>query len=257
MATWTEFTHIHDYPFTADKVKKHWKKLHASDQEPLPRSAKVLAAWVLFHRGEFQKAMEAGLRAGPAGASVANKAACIYANYLEPKEKVKLSILMEVAERAAAQIAAEPENANAHYWQGYALGRYSHGISVAKALALGIGGKVKSALESTIRLQPLHADAYIALATFHAEVIDKVGALIGNMTYGAKKDTCLKLFERGLALNPKSTAARIEYANALLILEGDSAMEEATRLYEQVASTKALDAMGRLDVELAKAELAD
>ena len=55
---------------------------------------------------------------------------------------------MEVAERAEAQQAAEPKNANAWYWQAYALGRYSQGISVAKALAQGLGSKVKNALES-------------------------------------------------------------------------------------------------------------
>ncbi len=46
---------------------------------------------------------------------------------------------------------------------------------------------MKEALEKTIKLQPRHADAHIALAAFHAEVIDKVGSLIGGMTYGAKR----------------------------------------------------------------------
>ena len=36
--------------------------------------------------------------------------------------------------RAEAQAAAEPKNANAWYQMAYALGRYSQGISVAKAL---------------------------------------------------------------------------------------------------------------------------
>ena len=62
----------------------------------------------------------------------------------------------------------------------YALGRYSQGISVAKALAQGLGGKVKNALETTIKLAPKHADAHIALGAFHAEVIDKVGSLLGR-----------------------------------------------------------------------------
>ena len=257
MATWTAFPHPGDYAFNAVSLKKHWAKLHAGDREPLPKSAKALTAWAHFHNGEFQKAAEIGLKAGAAGITVANKATCIYAVYLEPKEKTRLSLLMEVADRAAAQAVEQPENPNAFYWQGYALGRYSQGISVAKALAQGIGGKVKAAFETTIRLEPLHADAHIGLGAFHAEVIDKVGALIGNMTYGAKKDTSLRLFQEGLALTPKSTMARLEYANALVILEGDNRMDEATHLYERVAATKALDAMERLDVEMAQAELAE
>jgi tetratricopeptide (TPR) repeat protein len=127
---------------------------------------------------------------------------------------------------------------------------------VAKALALGVGGKVKTALEKTIALQPHHADAHVALGAFHAEVIDKVGALIANMTYGAKKETSLNLFEKALSLTPQSTIARIEYANALVILEGEKRMAEATRYYELAAGTRALDAAERLDVEMAVTELA-
>jgi hypothetical protein len=128
---------------------------------------------------------------------------------------------------------------------------------VAKALAQGLGGKVKTALETTIKLQPKHADAHIALGMFHAEVIDKVGSLIGGMTYGAKKDTGLKLFQEALKLNPGSAIGMVEYANALVMLEGDRKMKEATLLYEQAARSKPADAMERLDVELAKAELAN
>jgi len=115
---------------------------------------------------------------------------------------------------------------------------------------------VKSALEKTIALQPEHADAHIALAAFHAEVIDKVGPLIANMTYGAKKEASLNLFERALSLAPQSAIARIEYANALVILEGDKRMAEATRYYEQASAMPALDATTRLDMEMAQTELA-
>ena len=41
--------------------------------------------------------------------------------------------------------------------------------SVAKALAKGMGAKVKAAFETTLALQPEHADAYIALAANEAE----------------------------------------------------------------------------------------
>ena len=257
MALWTAFPHAGDYALDANSIKKKWANLHGGDAEPLPLDAKVLQAWVLFHNGEFQKAAEAGLKAGGDGITVANKATSIYANYLEPKEKVKLDLFMEVAERAEAQVKTSPQNANAHYWQAYALGRYSQGISVAKALAQGLGGKVKTSLEAAIKLSPQHADARIALGAFHAEVIDKVGSLIGGMTYGAKKDLGLKLFQEALKLTPRSAIAMVEYANGLVLLEGDKKMKEATALYEQAAKSKPQDAMERLDVEMAKADLQD
>lgn len=237
-------------------MTREWPRLHAGDAEPLPADPQVLQAWVLFHNGAFQEALDTALKAGAAGATAANKTQCIYANYLEKKEKARLDLFMEAAHRAEAQAAAEPANPNAWYWHAYALGRYSQGISVAKALAQGLGGRVKDALERVIALQPRHADAHVALGAFHAEVIDKVGTLIGGMTYGAKKETGLKMFQEAIALHPRSPIALIEYANGLVMLEGDRKMKEATRLYEQAAALQPLDAMERLDVELARMELA-
>jgi tetratricopeptide (TPR) repeat protein len=254
---WSAFPHLGEYTYDKATLKKQWARLHAGDAEPLPKEAGVLDAWVLFHNGEFQRAAEAGVKTGGGGITVANKATCIYANYLEKKEKAKLDLFLETAQRAEAQIAADPKNPSAWYWQAYALGRYSQGISVAKALAQGLGTKVKEALERTIKLEPRHADAHVALGAFHAEVIDKVGSLIGGMTYGAKRDTGLKLFQEALKIHPGSAIGMIEYANGLLMLEGDKKMKDATKLYEQAAASKPMDATERLDVELAKAELQD
>jgi len=255
MAKWTAFPYDDaDYSQDAASLKKHWARLHAGDAEPLPKDAAVLAAWALFHAGEFQKAYDAGLKAGGAGITCANKAQAIYATYLEKSEKTRLAMFQEVAARAEAQAAAEPKNANAHYWMAYALGRYSQGISVTKALAQGLGSKVKHALETTIALQPKHADAHIALGAFHAEVIDKVGKLLGR-TQGADTATGLKMFQQALKLNPGCAIAMVEYANGLVMLEGDKRMKEAEKLYAQAAACEAADAMERLDIEMAKAEL--
>lgn len=255
MAKWTAFPY-ELVDLDAATVKKQWARLHAGDAEPLPKDAKVLDAWVLFHRGEFQKAHEAGLKAGGAGITVANKAQSIYANYIEKSEKTRLAMFQEISERAEAQQADEPKNPNAWYWQAYALGRYGQGISVAKALAQGLGAKVKSALETTIKLAPKHADAHIALGTFHAEVIDKVGSLLGK-TQGADKATGLKLFQQALKLNPTSAIAMVEYANGLVMLEGDKRMKEAEKLYADAAACTPADAMETLDIEMARAELED
>jgi hypothetical protein len=257
MAKWTPFPHdAAGYTLDAATLKKQWPRLHANDAEPLPTDPKVLDAWALFHAGEFQKAFEAGLKAGGGGITAANRAQTTYATYLETSEQAKLAMYMEVANRAEAQISTEPKNANAYYFMAYALGRYSQGISIAKALAQGLGSKIRSALETAIRLQPEHADAHIALGAFHAEVIDKVGSLLGR-TQGASKDAGLAMFKTALKLNPRSAIAMVEYANGLVMLEGEKTMKEATRLYEDAAACAPMDAMERLDVEMAKAELED
>lgn len=257
MSNWTPPPQASDYAFDVASLTRHWSRLHAGDAEPLPSEPAVLQAWVLFHNGRFEQAAAAGLDIGEAGLTVANKATAIHATYLEKKEKTRLELFTQVADRARAQAKVQPDNANAWYCYAYAMGRYSQGISVAKALAQGLGTKVREALEKTIALSPAHADAHIALGAFHAEVIDKVGALIGGMTYGVRKDKGLQLFRQALLLNPGSAIAMIEYAKALVMLEGGARMAEATALYQQAAACEPQDAVEQLDVGMARAELED
>ena len=255
---WSKFPYPDDsYVYTPAGLKKAWARLHAGDAEPFPKDAKLVDAWIAFHAGEFEKAAKLGLAAGVDGYSVANKATAIYANYLEKSEKKKLAMFQEVAERCEAQQKEQPKNAAAWYWHAYSLGRYAQGISIVKALSQGIGNKVKNSLDMTVKLAPKHADAHIGLGTYHAEIIDKVGAMIGGLTYGAKKEEGLKFFKTALKLNPDSAIARVEYANGLVMLEGKKKMDEAVKLYEEAAACEPVDAMERLDVELAKAELDD
>jgi tetratricopeptide (TPR) repeat protein len=261
MAHWTAFPHdAAAYRYNAAALKKVWARLHAGDAEPLPEAASVVAAWRMFHAGEFERAVEAGLHAArdgaPAGLTVANKAQALYATYLESSERSKQALFLEVAERAEARIVQDPRDANAWYSVAYALGRYSQSISVAKALGLGLSGKVKKALETTIRLSPSHADAHVALGSFHAEVIDKVGALLG-LTQGASRDSGLAFYKAALKLNPTSAIAMIEYANGMVMLEGEKRLPEATRLYQAAAAIEPLDAAERLDVDMAKTALKD
>ncbi len=253
---WAKFAQADkSYQYDAAALKKRWPRLHRGDAEPLPKDASALDAWRLYHAGEFAAAVDAGRAAGGAAINAAVKAQAIYANYLEKHDKAKLELFEEAAGWAEARRRDAPKDANAHYLYAYALGRYGQGISVAKALAQGFGGKIKDALVSAMKLEPKHADANIAYGAYQAEVIDKVGALVAGMTYGAKRDSAVEHFGKALKLNPESAIARVEYANALLLLYGKARIDEAQKLYEDAAKCKPADAMERLDVELARSEV--
>ena len=236
-------------------VKKAWARLHRGDAEPPPKDAGALAAWTAYHAGRFGDAVDAGTKAGGAAINAAVKAQVVYASYLEKNEKAKLALLEEAAAWADERRREAPKDANAHYLYAFALGRWGQGISVAKALAQGFGGKIKDALTTAIRLEPKHADAHVAYGAYQAEVIDKVGAIVAGVTYGAKKDSAVEHFDKALKLNPDSAIARIEYANGLLMLFGKSRIADAEKLYKEAAKAAPADAMERLDVELAKSEL--
>jgi tetratricopeptide (TPR) repeat protein len=256
--TWKTFPYPEQtYSYAGAALQENWDRLHRGDCEPFPDDPKVQEAWRRYHAGDFGKAVEAGLACGIAGYNAANKAATIYASYLETDDERKRQLLMEVAQRCEEQQEKAPKAVNAWYLHAFALGRYSQSISVVKALAQGLGGKIKHSLTRALELEPRHADAHIALGAYHAEVIDKVGALVGGITYGVKKDTGKALLEAALKLNPDSAITRIEYANALVMMFGKAGMKEAERLYQEAAECRPMDAMERLDVEAAKAEVAD
>lgn len=253
---WASFPYPDEaYEHTAASLKKAWARLHAGDAEPFPKHPILVEAWIAFHGGMFERAARLGLDVGVDGYSVAHKATCIYATYLEPSDKKKSAAFEEVAERCERQMLERPDVSSGYYWHAYALGRYAQGISIVKALSMGIAPKVRKSIETAIQLAPRHSDAHIALGTFHAEIIANVGAMIGGLTYGVKKEECYRAYQKALALNPDSAIARIEYANALVTLDGKKKMDEAVTLYTEASELDAMDAMERLDIEAAKEEL--
>ena len=278
---WKKFPYADKaYDYAGAALKKAWPDLHRGDCEPFPDEAwvkKVIAAhpkldpkvtpakaaealqaaWRAYHSGDFAGAAEQGEALGPIGYNVANKAANIYATYLETDDHKQLEIFQQSAARAEKLQAIAKDFPNAFYFHASALGRYGQGISVTKALAQGLGGKIKASLDKALALEPKHAEAHIALGAYHAEVIAKVGALVGGLTYGASKDAATKHFETARKLTPDSAIAAIEQANGLIGLFGKSKLAAATKLYEEAAAAKPHDAMERLDIQSAKEELED
>jgi tetratricopeptide (TPR) repeat protein len=276
---WATFPHASKaFDYTGDKLKTAWTGLHAGDCEPYPDLKRATAllkalakppkgldaakvaetlqeAWRAFHRGDFHDAYTLGDALGPLGASVAGKAMGVHATYLLEDEAERLRRFQQIVDFSEKAAAALPDEANTHYRRAFALGRYSQGISIGKALTMGLAGKVRAALDKTVELAPKHAEAHTALAVFHAEVISKVGAMIGGLTYGAKASAADSHIKTAIKLTPNSPIAHIEYANVLLLLHGAKQEDAAANEYEKASKLKPLDAMEKLDQEFAKAQL--
>lgn len=279
-SAWAAFPHdAKGYAYAGDALKKAWPKLHAGDAEPYPDAKRAAAlikaagkaapkgvdadalaealqdAWRAFHRGDFKAAFDAGQALGPVGASVAVKALGIHATYLVDDEDEQLKRYEQAAKLAEAAVAALPGEANSHYRHAFALGRYSQGISIAKALKAGIAGKVRAALDTTLEHEPKHAEAHTAMALYHAEIINKIGGMIGGLTYGAKAAEAEKHIKTAVKLTPDSPIAHIEHGNVLMLLHGDKQEDAAAAAYEKAAKLKPLDAMEALDAAYAKEQL--
>lgn len=240
----------------SEALRTLWPRLH--DSTALwPANPDLLAGWLAFHNGDFAQAALHAEALGDAGLPLLNQATAVYASYVEPREATRLALLHRVVEGAQRQLQAQPDDTHALYWLAYALSRHAQAVSVARTLAQGLGSQIKHALEHLIALRPDHAEAHVALGAFHAEVIDKVGPLVGRMTYGVRADAAEALFVRGLALQPESASGCMAWAHALLVLHGPGRLDEATALYERAAAITPLDARQRMDQALAQLGLDD
>lgn len=280
-SSWAKFPHTSKtFDYAGDKLAKAWDKLHAGDCEPFPDESRVASllkgnaklgkpadagkfaeelqeAWRDYHRGDFQSAFERGEKLGALGASVAIKAMGIHAVYLVEDETEQLARFETCGKLAEVAIEALPKEANSHYRRAFALGRYSQGISIAKALSQGLAGKVRESLDKALKLAPKHAEAHTALGLYHCEIISKVGSLMGGLTYGAKAATGEEHLKTALKLTPDSPIAHIEYGNGLLLLHGDKKEDTAADAYEKATKLKPRDAMEALDIVFAKSQLED
>ena len=275
--SWAPFPHPDKaFDYDGGKLAKAWPALHAGDQEPFPDEKHVAAlikknpklgkdaaaisaalqdAWRAFHRGDFQEAHDAGVALKALGASVAIKAGGIHATYLVDDAAAKTARYESLALLADEAIAALPDEANSHYRRAFALGRLSQTISIGKALAQGLAGKVRDALDATLELAPKHAEAHTALGVYHAEIVAKVGGMLAKLTYGANAADAERHLKQALKLTPDSPIAWIEFGNALLLLHGDKREDDVAEAYDKAAKLKPHDAMEALDAAWAKAQL--
>lgn len=275
--TWTAFAHPDKgFDYAGDKLAKAWKDLHAGDLEPFPDEKHVTAllkgnpklgkeakamcaalqdAWRAFHRGDFQHAFEGGTALGAVGASVAIKAGGIHATYLLEGEKAKIARYEQLVALAETAVSALPDEANSHYRHAFAVGRLSQAISIAKALAQGLAGKVRLSLDETLERAPRHAEAETALGLYHAEIVGKVGGMLAKLTYGASATEAEKHLKQALKLTPASPIAWIEYGNGLLLLHGEQREDEVAEAWDKAAKLKPRDAMEALDANWAREQL--
>ena len=279
-AKWARFPHrTAAYDYSGSKLERQWARLHGGDCEPFPDAERVAClgkrarsvaqcidaeggpdafsqglqkAWRAFHAGDFGTAVELGSGHGPLGAAAANKAAGVYATYLESSASRATAILEAAMRRGEDAVKALPDEPNAHYMLAFVMGRYSQRISIVQALAAGIAGRVRTHLERTLNLEPRHAECHVAFGLYHAEIVAKLGALAARLTYGASENAAVEHFEKALELAPEAAIARVEYANALLLLDERAQRDRARKLFKAAALVKPADAMERLDVERAK-----
>ena len=244
-----------EFKLSGGMLKKRWAKLHQGNLEPFPDSVPAQKAWRAYHEGRFGDAVLAAEKQGDECLLPAAFAATMYTHYLENDDDEKLGRFkhaVDLAERAAE---FDPDSANAHFMLAVALGRYSQFISIIEALAGGVGPRIKDSVTQCLEMEPEHAEAHVTLATWHAEIVDKLGSMLAGLKYGAKRRLAEEHFDTAIELCPESPFPYIEKANGLILMYGDNGEDEARELLEAAVNMTPVEAMQALDIDRAKSQL--
>jgi tetratricopeptide (TPR) repeat protein len=175
-------------------------------------SAQVALGERLVDEGRFEEALAAYDRAvterpGDARAHLRMaRAAVFFADALPAgadAEKQRLFSL--AAERAERAVTLAPDDPDAHFEVARALGRLAQYRGVLASLNLA--GRVLTALERSLELDPNHAGSWHALGLFHHQVPWIAGGRSGRV---------VPSFLRAIALEPDVLSHRVAFAEVLI-----------------------------------------
>ena len=93
------------------------------------------------------------------------------------------------------------------------------------------------------------------MGAYHARIIDKVGALVGGLTYGARGMRAKRTSAKRWRATPNRRSRTSRWRTDLVLLHGKKMLGEAGKLYSRAALLSPRDAMEALDVESARAEM--
>lgn len=243
-----------------------WKELKFQDEDYAMHSRNVLEVWLLFFRGDFQAAREAGLEYGGFARVPALFAQIIQAIYLAETLREKHSLLQDAVDgvtyygtvfqpRPQDDPQYRADYAMIRLGYAYGIGRIAEDVSIPVALARDYIGKVTRASNDILAVYPEHPMGLGLSAGIGANVIRRAGKLAGNIAFGATADDAKTRFETSFALVPDVALTRFEYANTLLYVDKASAIDEAIAQLKLAASFTPRHAVEALDVAYAHKRL--
>ena len=190
----------------------------------------IEAARAAFDEGRFVEAAELAeaLRTSQ-GYALAAESLAIYGYYVAAQDE-QSALFQRAIQAAEEAIRLAPANPEAHFQSAHAMGRDGQNAGVMEALNKGYARRIRQANEEALRLDPELAGAYLSLAAWHVEIVNKMGRLVAGMTYRASRREALEHYDRALELAPDEIVVFWEYANGLLLLNRNRNREQARDL---------------------------
>jgi predicted Zn-dependent protease len=90
-------------------------------------------------------------------------------------------------------------------------------------------------------MAPANAWAQASLGAWHLEIVQHAGPVLANLMYGASRDKGLQHYRTALTLDPRSALLQMNFALALLAMEREDMVTEATRALEIAVADESQD----------------
>ena len=209
-----------------------------------------------YAEGRFAEAAELGEALGTSeGYALAAKSLAIHGYYNTANDE-QPEIFARAVRAAEEAIRLDPGNPAAHFESSHAIGREAQTVGVMEALNRGYARRTREAAQEALRLDPEMAEAHLTLASWHAEIVNKMGRLVAGMTYRASRRDALEHYEKALELAPDEKTVYLEYAKGLLLLNRNRNREQARKLLVRAVEVPSRDAYDRILHALAVEQLA-
>ena len=192
-----------------------------------------------FTSGDFLAAADIGEAVGTSDSfALAARALGVYGNFLAPESR-RIAILERAIELAESAVTADSLNPEAYYQSAHVVGRYAENTGKMKALREGLAGRIRDLLEHAIELDPDFAEAHVALAGWHAEIV--AAGRLARWMYKGGRDEALFHFDRALEIAPDSKVILFEYGKRIADLDPDNGTARARELLTRARERPVLD----------------
>jgi tetratricopeptide (TPR) repeat protein len=201
----------------------------------VPRSAENA-----YRAGAYERAVTLCEAEGSA-ASLAFAAQALIADAITRPGGFCEPCLRRAIAKADQAIQRDPQRVDGYLQKSIAIGFRGRAIGVSKARAEGLADEAQELLERAVAMAPANAWAQASLGAWHLEIVQHAGPVLADLMYGASRDKGLQHFRTALSLDPHSALLQMNFALALLAMEREDKVTEATRALEVAVADDSQD----------------
>lgn len=207
---------LHNYMLNDAKQPDAHPALKALlDDNPAPLAEAMQELWRLHYQGQYKESYKLGMQLSAAGAVPAIYSKLMYATFMVVDPTEKLAMFRDAAAQSEALLPMTPGYDFAEFGLLYARVRILERLNTTSALATGFLGSTQKSLHNFVERNPQNSLYPTTLGGIQAGVVERVGSMIGRITYGATATRTVEHFEQALELEDDLPVIYNEYIVAL------------------------------------------